>query len=784
MAEEVVVNNNRNGGDDESLSGLITTPTSKCGGLFPGFSSESSVSQLMMNVTQNSDPNKNGEEDMSGIGGDYGSNVAVRVGGGGSKSSIAERRAARYGFNAPKINTARFRSMSPLSSPSPYITIPAGLSPASLLDSPVMLSNSQALPSPTTGTYPLPSQSHESSVPISAACKTEVDQDEDVDSSFMFKPDMIPAQFRGFSCVESQVQNVVMGDGNHQLYPPVQPQMGYDSQNEFLKQTIIKNFATNSLSDIDVPNNVMMGSKGPALETQSGGATDGAPQPQEQVIGEDMESKPCQEVGQKGTYSTSGIGKPNEDGYNWRKYGQKHVKGSIHPRSYYKCTHPNCQVKKKVECSQDGQITEIIYKGAHNHPQPQPNRRAGLGSAFSSDELHEISEVEGSYVEVEGGSSWRSPHPYGSRDNIAGSDWRTDGIERSSSASVVTELDDHLSPAQGKHLGILESVSTPELSSTLASHEEEEDRTTQGSISLGDDADDGESESKRRKKENYYIESNMASRAVREPRVVVQTECEVDILDDGFRWRKYGQKVVKGNPNPRSYYKCTSAGCSVRKHVERAAHDLKYVITTYEGKHTHEVPAARNSSHVSSNSANGSAGKASRNTNIPKSEPQYQDLVPRFERKPNLSNEYFKPSHLGGFASDMKFGPSACYDMKIPPFQTAIPCGSFGMNSNVSGVHYPTSLPQVAPEFPISYPINLALSANLEYASFDFNDHGKPVTAVQPFLGVQRSKEEDTNIRFLRTKQEKDDSGFDSMNHLASTPTSVMCQPYIGGFPL
>lgn len=36
-----------------------------------------------------------------------------------------------------------------------------------------------------------------------------------------------------------------------------------------------------------------------------------------------------------------------------------------------------------------------------------------------------------------------------------------------------------------------------------------------------------------------------------EPRVVVQTISEVDILDDGYRWRKYGQKVVKGNPNPR-----------------------------------------------------------------------------------------------------------------------------------------------------------------------------------------------------------------------------------------
>uniref|UniRef100_A0A8R7TJR6 WRKY domain-containing protein n=1 Tax=Triticum urartu TaxID=4572 RepID=A0A8R7TJR6_TRIUA len=50
----------------------------------------------------------------------------------------------------------------------------------------------------------------------------------------------------------------------------------------------------------------------------------------------------------------------------------------------------------------------------------------------------------------------------------------------------------------------------------------------------------------------------------------------------------------------RSYYKCTHPGCSVRKHVERASHDLKSVITTYEGKHNHEVPAARNGGHGSS----------------------------------------------------------------------------------------------------------------------------------------------------------------------------------------
>ncbi|RRT77951.1 hypothetical protein BHM03_00011951 [Ensete ventricosum] len=88
-----------------------------------------------------------------------------------------------------------------------------------------------------------------------------------------------------------------------------------------------------------------------------------------------------------------------------------------------------------------------------------------------------------------------------------------------------------------------------------------------------------------------------SQKTLTEPRIIVQTRSEVDLLDDGFRWRKYGQKVVKGNPHPRSYYKCTYAGCNVRKHIERSPTDPKAVITTYEGKHNHDVPAARKSSH-------------------------------------------------------------------------------------------------------------------------------------------------------------------------------------------
>lgn len=102
------------------------------------------------------------------------------------------------------------------------------------------------------------------------------------------------------------------------------------------------------------------------------------------------------------------------------------------------------------------------------------------------------------------------------------------------------------------------------------------------------------------------------------------TKSEVDHLDDGYRWRKYGQKAVKNNPFPRyqlisnlitplpfhigplmfifskhcfliwlqnrSYYRCTSAGCGVKKRVERSSDDPTIVVTTYEGQHKHPYP--------------------------------------------------------------------------------------------------------------------------------------------------------------------------------------------------
>ncbi|CAK7326147.1 unnamed protein product [Dovyalis caffra] len=248
------------------------------------------------------------------------------------------------------------------------------------------------------------------------------------------------------------------------------------------------------------------------------------------------------------------VDKPAADGYNWRKYGQKQVKGSEFPRSYYKCTHPNCPVKKKVERSLDGQVTEIIYKGQHNHQPPQHNKRG--------------KDTGG----VNGNSNGQGNFELASK-------------FQSGNVSKVRDRKDQES-----------SQATPEHVSAMSDSEEVGDTETGGGI------DEDEPDPKRRSTEFRVTEPASSQRTVTEPRIIVQTTSEVDLLDDGYRWRKYGQKVVKGNPYPRSYYKCTTPGCKVRKHVERAAADHRAVITTYEGKHNHDVPAAKNSSHNTVNS--------------------------------------------------------------------------------------------------------------------------------------------------------------------------------------
>nr|AUS89390.1 WRKY DNA-binding protein 25 [Sesuvium portulacastrum] len=437
---------------------------------------------------------------------------------------------------------AKYKLMSPAKLPisrSPCLTIPSGLSPTSFLESPVLLSNFKGEPSPTTGSFFKPQMIHNSSggsTTFPSIMNSSRAMEANNSSSFEFKPDS--GSFGGFTfggpLVPSADSNQQQAGQVMQVPPESQPQPSESSiavksevgANNELRSSMV---APSSGLQREVDSNELN-------QTQDSNNESQGPQSEQKGVGSQVISE-----------------RTSDDGYNWRKYGQKLVKGSEFPRSYYKCTHPNCEVKKLFERSPDGQITEIIYKGTHDHPKPQPNRRLPAGSMMSS--FEEKSE--------------RVP-------------------------LTVQEGKPANSFAQTVHNS--EPNSTPELPPCGAN-----DNSGEGGVSqlnrMADDADDDDPFAKRRRMEIGEMDINSVVKPIREPRVVVQTVSEVDILDDGYRWRKYGQKVVRGNPNPRSYYKCTHPGCPVRKHVERASHDPKAVITTYEGKHNHEVPTARNSSH-------------------------------------------------------------------------------------------------------------------------------------------------------------------------------------------
>ncbi|KAI4994206.1 hypothetical protein ZWY2020_029254 [Hordeum vulgare] len=62
------------------------------------------------------------------------------------------------------------------------------------------------------------------------------------------------------------------------------------------------------------------------------------------------------------------------DGHIWRKYGQKEIQNSTHPRSYYRCTHKSdqgCNAKRQVQICETHPIKyAVTYYGEHTCKAP------------------------------------------------------------------------------------------------------------------------------------------------------------------------------------------------------------------------------------------------------------------------------------------------------------------------------------------------------------------------------------------------------------------------------
>ncbi|MED6136908.1 hypothetical protein PIB30_060105 [Stylosanthes scabra] len=61
------------------------------------------------------------------------------------------------------------------------------------------------------------------------------------------------------------------------------------------------------------------------------------------------------------------------------------------------------------------------------------------------------------------------------------------------------------------------------------------------------------------------------------------------LMDDGYAWRKYGQKLLINSNYHRNYFRCSykfDEGCEATKQVQRIQEDPPLYRTTYHGHHT------------------------------------------------------------------------------------------------------------------------------------------------------------------------------------------------------
>ncbi|GER37930.1 WRKY DNA-binding protein [Striga asiatica] len=218
-----------------------------------------------------------------------------------------------------KMEIPKYKSFSPAPvSPSSYLSIPPTLSPSLLLDSPVRFSSSNVFPSPTTGTF------------------AELSDGERKFSDFSFQSSQTRPNSNSSSSMFPNSMNPLAQKQKSGTFNP------FSTTGSKLESSPAQSFCTSHTDNNNYNNS-------------NNNKNNNNSAPSSNYIKEQRKS---------------------DDGYNWRKYGQKQVKGSENPRSYYKCTFPNCPTKKKVERNLDGHITEIVYKGSHNHPKPQSTRRS------------------------------------------------------------------------------------------------------------------------------------------------------------------------------------------------------------------------------------------------------------------------------------------------------------------------------------------------------------------------------------------------------------------------